>query len=76
MMGLRLALITGGSRGLGAALCAEYRGKGWQVVEFSRTAPHPFSVRVDLADPPRTVEVFTAAFATARAVQSDDSEEP
>ena len=33
---VKLALITGGSRGLGAALCTEYVERGWRVVEFSR----------------------------------------
>lgn len=49
----RLALITGGSRGLGAALGAGLLADGWQVIEFSRSAPHPHSVAVDLADPQR-----------------------
>ncbi len=53
-----VAIITGGSRGLGAALCEEYRSRGWVVVEFSRSAPHPFSVRVDLSDPSAASEVF------------------
>ena len=33
---MKLALITGGSRGLGAAVCCEYVERGWRVVEFSR----------------------------------------
>lgn len=55
---MKLVIVTGGSRGLGAALCEMYAGAGRQVVEFSRTAPHPFSVHVDLSDPGRAVEVF------------------
>lgn len=48
---MRLALVTGGSRGLGAALCERLVADGWHVVEFSRTAPHPYSVRTDLTSP-------------------------
>jgi benzil reductase ((S)-benzoin forming) len=48
---LRLAVVTGGSRGLGASLCNALRRQGFRVVEFSRTAPHEFSVQVDLSSP-------------------------
>ena len=57
-----LAIITGGSRGLGAALCEEYRDRQWTVVEFSRSAPHQFSVRTDLSDPLAASAVFARAF--------------
>jgi benzil reductase ((S)-benzoin forming) len=56
---VRLAIMTGGSRGLGAAMCEEYLKRGWTVLEFSRSAPHQFSVRVDLSDPSAISEVFT-----------------
>ncbi|WP_085314384.1 SDR family NAD(P)-dependent oxidoreductase [Derxia lacustris] len=46
----RLAIVTGGSRGLGAALVAALSAAGWEVVEFSRAAPHAGSVEVDLGD--------------------------
>ena len=48
---MRLAIVTGGSRGLGLALCEALLARGYRVVEFSRSAPHPFSVRADLAHP-------------------------
>ena len=57
----RLAIITGGSRGLGRALCEQFLARGYQVIEFSRTAPHAYSVRVDLASP----EACRAAVAKA-----------
>jgi len=59
----RLALVTGGSRGLGAALVAALRDDDWQVVEHSRTAPHADSVRVDLADPLAACAAAEAALA-------------
>jgi NAD(P)-dependent dehydrogenase (short-subunit alcohol dehydrogenase family) len=33
----RVAIITGGSRGIGAGLVAGYRGRGWAVVASART---------------------------------------
>ncbi len=48
---MKLAFVTGGSKGLGAVLCADYAAKGWEVVDFSRTAPHPYSVATDLSRP-------------------------
>jgi len=59
---LGVAIITGGSTGLGAALCEAYLARGWQVMEFSRTAPHPYSVVLDLADLEDTARVFAQAF--------------
>lgn len=34
---MKLAIITGGSRGLGLALCQHYLGAGWQVLDISRS---------------------------------------
>lgn len=48
---MRLAIVTGGSRGLGAALCEQLLADGFHLIEFSRSAPHPYSVAIDLADP-------------------------
>lgn len=60
---MNVAVITGGSRGLGAALCEEYLGRGWEVVEFSRSAPHPYSVALDLSDAQTAARVFGETFA-------------
>ena len=57
-----LAIITGGSRGLGAALCDLYREQDWKVLEFSRSAPYPYSVELDLSDVSRAAEVFAQEF--------------
>lgn len=52
---LKLAVISGGSRGLGAALCSHYLNSGYEVVEFSRNAPHTYSVRTDFSRPESAV---------------------
>jgi len=48
---MRIALITGGSRGLGQALCARLDAAGYRVLEFSRSAPHEYSSHLDLGSP-------------------------
>ncbi|SMC29328.1 benzil reductase ((S)-benzoin forming) [Andreprevotia lacus DSM 23236] len=46
----KLAIITGGSHGLGAALVDQYTQAGWQVAELSRSGSGPAHVDLDLAD--------------------------
>lgn len=48
---MRLAIVTGGSKGLGLSLCHALLARGYRVLEFSRSAPHAFSVHVDFAEP-------------------------
>ena len=48
---MRIAIITGGSKGLGLSLCLQLRDRGYRAIEFSRSAPHEFSVIADLASP-------------------------
>lgn len=55
-----LVVVTGGSRGLGKSLCAQYRAKGAEVVEFSRSAPYPFSVAADLSKPEAAIKAIEA----------------
>ena len=59
----RLALVTGGSRGLGRALVTQLQAEGWRVVELSRSAPTADSVRVDLAQPRDVVRALDDALA-------------
>lgn len=63
---MRLALLTGGSKGLGLALCETLDERGYQVVEFSRSAPHAYSVRTDLSSPSASRRVVAAAIAVFR----------
>ncbi len=46
---MKLAIISGGSKGLGEKLCEQYLAQDFEVIEFSRTAPHAYSVAIDLA---------------------------
>ena len=53
--GRRVAIITGGSQGIGAGLVAAYRAQGWAVVASARTikpSPDPdvLNVEGDIAD--------------------------
>lgn len=48
---MKLAVISGGSRGLGAELCRQYADAGFELLEFSRRAPHVFSVACDFSEP-------------------------
>jgi benzil reductase ((S)-benzoin forming) len=51
---MKLFIITGGSKGLGHALCEQFHARDYRILEFSRSAPHEYSVRIDLADPEKT----------------------
>jgi 3-oxoacyl-[acyl-carrier protein] reductase len=64
----RYALVTGGSSGIGAALCASFLAAGYQVISLARRPAEPASprvhdVQVDLSDATATRE---AAFDVAR----------
>ncbi|MDZ7857515.1 MAG: SDR family NAD(P)-dependent oxidoreductase [Sphaerotilus sp.] len=60
-MNTRLALVTGGSRGLGRALVTQWQAEGWRVIELSRSAPTADSVRVDLAQPAAVAQALAEA---------------
>jgi 3-oxoacyl-[acyl-carrier protein] reductase len=64
----KYALVTGGSSGIGAALCASFLAAGYQVISLARRPVEPASpgvhdVQVDLSDATATRE---AAFDVAR----------
>lgn len=48
---MKLFVITGGSKGLGLALCEQFQARDYKILEFSRSAPHEYSVQIDLANP-------------------------
>jgi benzil reductase ((S)-benzoin forming) len=64
---MKLFMITGGSRGLGQALCEQFKTKDYKILEFSRSVPHEYSIRTDLADPERS------RLTVAKAIESIDS---
>jgi NAD(P)-dependent dehydrogenase (short-subunit alcohol dehydrogenase family) len=62
----RVAIITGGSQGIGAGLVAAYRHRGWAVVATSRTIkpavdPDIQTVGADLAEPGAADRIVGAA---------------
>ena len=64
--GRRVAIITGGSRDIGAALVAGYRGRGWAVVATARKikpseADDLLTVAGDIADPATADQITDAA---------------
>lgn len=64
-----LVFITGGSRGLGAALREEYHSRDWSVMEFARTGS---GVHVDLTDTVDADHVFAKAFTDLSAHPVDE----
>ena len=61
-----VAIITGGSQGIGAALVAGYRQRGWAVVATSRTIkpaadPDVLTVDGDVSDPATTDQIIAGA---------------
>ena len=66
---MKLLLITGGSRGLGQALCEQFQTRGYKVLEFSRSAPHEYSIRIDLAEPDQSRLIVANAIEPIEASQ-------
>jgi len=64
--GQRVAIITGGSQGIGAGLVAGYRGRGWAVVANARTIkpfedPAVLTVSGDIAEPATAGRIIDGA---------------
>jgi NAD(P)-dependent dehydrogenase (short-subunit alcohol dehydrogenase family) len=62
----KVAIVTGGSQGIGAGLVAEYRRRGWAVVTASRTLKPArdtgvLSVKGDITDPATTDRIISGA---------------
>ena len=62
----KVAIITGGSQGIGAGLVAGYRRQGWAVVATSRTIkpagdPAVLTVDGDVSEPATTERIITGA---------------
>jgi len=64
--GQQVAIITGGSQGIGASLVTAYRWQGWSVVATARTMkptedPEVLIVDGDLADPATADRIVSGA---------------
>ncbi len=64
--GQQVAIITGGSQGIGASLVTAYRRQGWSVVATARTMkpaedPDVLTVDGDLADPATADRIVSGA---------------
>lgn len=59
---MKLAIITGGSKGLGKALVDLYLQDGWTVREFSRSGNSKEHIDCDFADAESSMRVIKATF--------------
>ena len=68
---MKRMIISGGSRGLGAALVGEYRQMGYEITELSRSGRSCDSVKVDLAQPKVAQQVLDDEFGRIAADHCD-----
>ena len=64
--GRRVAIITGGSQGIGAGLVGGYRERGWAVVANARTVkpshePDLLTIEADISDPATADQIISQA---------------
>ena len=64
----RVAIVTGGSRGIGAGIVAGYRDLGWSVVATARTIapsddPDLVTIAGDISSPPTAARILDEALA-------------
>ena len=69
---MRLAILTGGSKGLGLALCETLTARGYRVLEFSRSAPHAYSVKVDFSSSSEVQRIVAESIATLDSQHLDE----
>jgi benzil reductase ((S)-benzoin forming) len=58
---MKIAVVTGGSKGLGRTLCHDLIQHGYRVIEFSRSAPEAWSIAVDLSQTEDALEKISSA---------------
>lgn len=73
--GHKVAIITGGSQGIGAGLVAAYRRRGWAVVATSRTIrpaedPAVLTVDGDVSEPATTDRIISGALERFRRIDT------
>lgn len=59
---MKIAFVTGGSRGLGHAVVTELQDAGWSVIEFSRTGTRKCTIKADLSNPLEAVKNIQKSF--------------
>lgn len=58
---MKIALITGGSKGLGESLVKKYQDNNYQTLEFSRSGISENNIKCDLSDQKAFPDVFNRA---------------
>lgn len=69
---MKLLIITGGSRGLGWAISEQCKNKGYKILEFSRSAPHEYSIQTDLANPEQSRQTVANTIAGINVDELDE----
>lgn len=59
---MKLAMITGGSRGLGEALVEIYKNEDFEVIEFSRSGGSASHLHCDFSNPEEAAETIDEVF--------------